>query len=152
MKHEYTLKTVSVSVRDVDSDSPILGDPCTVGPFVTEFFNTLDSDQEHVILIALDGVHRVTGIKVLSSGTRSQSLVDPQRVFRLALALDARAVIIAHNHPSGQLEPSADDVALTKRLVQGGVILGIPVYDHIISTPRGLWLSLLRSRPKLFAT
>ena len=151
MTHEYSISTVTVSVREPRSDAPVLGDPASVASFLSEFFETLDSDQEHVVMLTFDGKHRLSGIKVLSSGTRTQSCVDPQRLFRIALELSACSIVIAHNHPSGDLEPSRDDIDLTRRIANGGEILGIPLNDHIIVSPCGLWLSLRLSRPALFS-
>jgi len=150
MRYSYDLKTVSVRVSDPLPGAPTIGDPDAVGRFLIDMLEDFDADQEHVIMLALDVRHRVNGFKVLSSGTRTESPVDPMRVFRVALALDAAGIIIAHNHPSGVLEPSGDDIALTARLAKAGELIGIAVHDHII-IGSGSYLSLRRSRPGLFS-
>jgi len=150
MMYEYELQTVSIRVSAPPAeDTPVLGDPAVVGEFLLDLFKTLDQDQEHVILLALDGRHRLNGYKVISSGTGTHSLVDPARFFRIGLRLDATGLIIAHNHPNGKMEASRDDIRLTRSLVRGGELIALPVHDHII-IGHGEWLSLRRSRPGLF--
>ena len=68
----------------------------------------------------------------LTRGTLDASLVHPREVFRAALESSAAALIVVHNHPSGNPEPSEEDVAITRQLVQAGRIMGIPVRDHLI--------------------
>lgn len=148
--YTYRLRTVDVRVsEDFPRDGEILGDPQVVGEFLLRRIRNIDGDQEHFIMLAIDGRHRLIGIKNTASGTATQCPVDPKRIFRLGLELGASGLILAHNHPSGQLEPSADDIALTRRLVKAGNMLGMTIYDHMI-TGRDQWLSLRQSRPGLF--
>ena len=91
---------------------------------------TLAVEQFWVLL--LDGKHRLLKTARVSEGTLTTSLVHPREVFRMAVAEGAAAVIVTHNHPSGDPEPSAEDAAVTKRLTEAGRLLGIPVLDHII--------------------
>ncbi len=88
--------------------------------------------QEHFLCITLNGAHEVTGIHTVSVGLVNRTLVHPREVFRPALEESAAAIICAHNHPSGHLEPSSEDTEITRRLSEAGRILGIPVLDHII--------------------
>ena len=74
---------------------------------------------------------------LVSEGTLTASLVHPREVFRLAITESAAAVIVLHNHPSGNSEPSAEDIAVTQQLVNAGKLLGIPVLDHIIIAGEG---------------
>ena len=93
-------------------------------------------DQEEVesfLLIALNTQHAIAGMTVLTRGLVNSSLVHPREVFRFAIALGATGVIVAHNHPSGQPAPSADDRVVTRQLVEAGRLLDIPVYDHVIT-------------------
>ena len=83
-------------------------------------------------VVLLDTKHRVLRTRIVSVGTLDASVVHPREVFREATAVNAAAVVLFHNHPSGDPEPSEDDEILTRRLVAAGVVMGIPVIDHII--------------------
>ena len=83
-------------------------------------------------VILLDTKHRVLRTTLLSVGTLDASIVHPREVFREAASGGASAIVVFHNHPSGDPTPSGDDVALTKRLVTAGEVMGITVLDHVI--------------------
>ena len=85
----------------------------------------------------LDGRHRVLGHEVVSQGTLTASLVHPREVFRPALRACAAALILVHNHPSGDPTPSAEDRDVTSRLARAGEILGVRVVDHVVVAERG---------------
>ena len=87
---------------------------------------------EHFGIVLLDTKHRVLRTRVLSVGTLDASLVHPREVFREATLGGAAAIVLFHNHPSGDPAPSGDDVALTTRLVRAGDLMGVDVIDHII--------------------
>jgi DNA repair protein RadC len=87
---------------------------------------------EHFGVVLLDTKHRVLRTKVLTVGTLDSSPVHPREVFREAAVGSAAAIVLFHNHPSGDPAPSADDLDLTARLVEAGVLMGIEVLDHII--------------------
>ena len=89
-------------------------------------------EVETFAVVLLNGRHRVLACSEVSRGTMTAALVHPREVFRLAIAIGASAVVLAHNHPSGDPEPSAEDVALTERLRQVGDVIGIRVLDHIV--------------------
>ena len=95
-------------------------------------YDTLDADKEHFVCLALNNKHRVTGFKVISTGSLTESLVHPREVFRAAIFLDAAALIVIHNHPSGDPAPSREDIEITQRLKTGVEILGLKFLDHII--------------------
>lgn len=88
--------------------------------------------QEIFVLLPLDARNHVLADVVVSRGTLSSCPVHPREVFRAAILQAAASLILAHNHPSGGVEPSNDDLALTRRLVRAGTLIGIPVLDHII--------------------
>ena len=88
--------------------------------------------KEHFKLILLNSRNKKIGISTISVGTLTTSLVHPREVFKEALAHSAASVILAHNHPSGDPEPSEDDLKITRKLVESGKILGVEVIDHII--------------------
>jgi DNA repair protein RadC len=93
--------------------------------------------KEHFYILCLDTRNRVCDKKQVSVGNLDSSIVHPREVFKDAISSLAASVIFVHNHPSGDLEPSSEDVNLTKRLVEAGELLGIPVLDHIIVSDRG---------------
>lgn len=89
-------------------------------------------DRERFLSLLLDGRNRVIGIDEVSVGTATAALVHPREVFKVALLANAVAVILVHNHPSGDAGPSQEDIALTTRLAQAGELLGVRLIDHII--------------------
>jgi DNA repair protein RadC len=105
--------------------------------------------QEHFIVITLDGASHIIQTRTVFIGTLNQSLVHPREVFANAIADRAAGIIIAHNHPSGNLEPSQADRRITQRLKEAATLLGIDLLDHVILTRDGYrsfaeegWLSL----------
>lgn len=89
-------------------------------------------EEEHFSLILLDTKHRVIGFKNLFQGTIDSASVFPRVIVKTALAYNAAAVILAHNHPSGNTEPSDADISLTKRLKESLALIDVRVLDHII--------------------
>ncbi len=90
------------------------------------------SKKEHMVAFYLDTQQRLIERRVISVGTLDASLLHPREVFESALQLSAAGVVLAHNHPSGNLEPSDEDIAITKRIADAGDLLGITLVDHII--------------------
>ena len=90
------------------------------------------SPVERFGIVSLSAKHRVLRTEIVSTGTLDASLVHPREVFRMAAMHRAAAIVIFHNHPSGDPTPSVDDVALTQRLQQAGALMGIEVLDHVI--------------------
>lgn len=97
--------------------------------------------REHFFGIYLDGRHCIVGYCTIAIGTLTASLVHPREVFSPAIALRAAAVVLAHNHPSGNPSPSAEDREVTKRMVTAGEILGVRVIDHLVLGERHRWFS-----------
>jgi DNA repair protein RadC len=93
--------------------------------------------QEHFICITLNGAGEVIGDRTITIGLLNNSLVHPREVFADAITDRAASVIFVHNHPSGSLEASTQDIAITRQLVSAGEILGIRVLDHLIITRNG---------------
>lgn len=87
---------------------------------------------EHFAVLALDARRRILAGELVSHGSLTQALAHPREVFRTAVKLGAAAVVVGHNHPSGDPSPSPDDLALTRRLRQAADLLGIPLLDHLI--------------------
>jgi DNA repair protein RadC len=93
--------------------------------------------KEHFYILCLNTRNRVIGKSAISMGNLDSSIVHPREVFKDAISSLASSVIFIHNHPSGDLEPSAEDINLTKRLSAAGELLGIPMLDHIIVCDTG---------------
>lgn len=104
--------------------------PGDVAKLLMEDLRNLDHEQFKLLM--LDTKHRVIKIETLSVGDLSGTLVHPRELFKAVIKRSSAAVILVHNHPSGDPEPSADDIELTRRLAAGGKLLGIEVLDHII--------------------
>ena len=98
-------------------------------------------DREQFVMMVLDAKHHAIGINVVSVGSLTVSIVHPREVFKPAILLNAAAVIVAHNHPSGDTTPSEEDHALTKRLQKAGKCLGIPLLDHLVLGEQGTFWS-----------
>jgi DNA repair protein RadC len=114
----------------LEEERPRLGSPRSVAEYLLPQFGNRAVEQFGVLL--LDTKHRVIRASVLSVGTLDASIVHPREVFREAAAAGAAALVLFHNHPSGDPEPSDDDCRLTERLVAAGVLMGIDVLDHVI--------------------
>ena len=89
-------------------------------------------DREQFVVCGLDAKHRMIGINVVSIGSLSLSIVHPREVFKALILMNAAAWLCAHNHPSGEITPSREDLALTTRLRTAGELLGITLLDHLI--------------------
>jgi len=89
-------------------------------------------NKEHFYALFLDTKNRIIGEELISVGTLNSSLVHPREVFNPAIKASANAIILVHNHPSGDCEPSDEDEKITKKLCNGGDLLGIKVLDHVI--------------------
>ena len=99
-----------------------------------------DQQKEHFWVCGLNSRNVLQYLELVSLGTLNASLVHPREVFRLSVHKAVASIIVAHNHPSGDTEPSRDDLEINRRLVEAGKILGIDVLDHIIIT-QGDYLS-----------
>lgn len=95
--------------------------------------------QEYFLCVSLNGANEVVNIEVVTIGLLNSTQVHPREVFCRAIENRAAAVVVAHNHPSGQLQPSREDVLVTKRLRDAGEIIGIRVLDHLIISEVGYY-------------
>ena len=105
--------------------------------------------KEHFLVLTLNGNHTVIRATIISIGLANRTIVHPREVFIPAIKDNACAVIIAHNHPSGNLDPSREDKDITTRLCQAGEILGIPILDHVIISKKGYYSFLESHEPSL---
>ena len=93
-----------------------------------------DKKQEYFLCLYLDGANHICETRIITIGTLNQSLVHPREVFSPAVEHRCASIIVAHNHPSGILSASSEDIEVTKRLQESGKILGIELLDHVIFT------------------
>jgi DNA repair protein RadC len=110
--------------------------PPDVLPLIRHF---ADRKQEHFICVSLNGANEVITCRVVSVGLVNQSQVHPREVFADPITDRASAIIVAHNHPSGSLEPSREDMEMTRQLRSAGEILGIRLLDHIVFNQKGYY-------------
>lgn len=102
-------------------------------------------DREHFVVLLVDTQHHVVAIHTVAIGTLDTSVVHPREVFKAAILASAAAVVLAHNHPSGDPAPSPEDRQVTRDLAAAGEIVGIPVIDHVIVGDRGQYVSFVES-------
>lgn len=102
---------------------------------VQQLADIRDKKQEYFVCLTLDGANRLIAKRIITIGTLTSSLVHPREVFADAITDRAASIIVAHNHPSGNLEPSDADRQVTARLANTGELLGISVVDHVVITP-----------------
>ncbi len=107
-----------------------ISSPQSIADFLFEHFR--NSHKEEFSIILLNTKNRIIGVETVSVGTINQSLAHPREVFRHAIMKNANSIILTHNHPSGDPEPSEADIHITQRLVKAGEYIGIRVLDHII--------------------
>ncbi len=91
-----------------------------------------NQDREHMYGLFLDAKHALIGINHIAMGNMTEAFIHPREVFKCAILLNAAALILAHNHPSGDPSPSREDRLLTTRLAEAGTLLGIALLDHLI--------------------
>ena len=104
---------------------------------VRELDEFKDKKQEYFIAIYLDGADRIIEKRVITIGILDKTLIHPREVFAPAVEMRAANIIVAHNHPSGELSPSENDIIITRKLKEAGEILGIDLMEHIIISKRG---------------
>lgn len=103
-----------------------------------------DRQRERFLCVCLNGAHEVSAVRVISVGLANRTIVHPREVFAEAVKARACAIIAAHNHPSGRLDASPEDLEISDRLKQAADIMGIPLLDHVIFS-QDAWLSLVES-------
>ena len=98
--------------------------------------NKIDRGREHLWTISLDTANKVLNIELVSMGSINKTIIEPMEVFSVPLQKRAVSIILVHNHPSGELKPSEGDKDMTDRLIQCGLIMHVPVLDHLIITEK----------------
>jgi DNA repair protein RadC len=131
-----TIKQIELKVRRerlAESKEPYLAkiaEPKDVARIIRSIL--MDTDLEKFLAVPLDVKNRVLGYVEVAKGSVDLCVVGPRDVFRAAIVMGASGIIVAHNHPSGDISPSPEDTELTKKLCQAGELLGLPVLDHVI--------------------
>jgi DNA repair protein RadC len=123
------------------TDRPRLEDPQAVAMLLLPLVGA--ADREHCLAVMLDTKHRVLETITVSVGSLDHTFMSPREILRDALLANAAAVVVAHNHPSGDPEPSRDDERVTRRIVEAGRVVGVEVLDHLV-VGGGSWVSLAR--------
>ncbi len=127
------LAAVELGKRVLTSRPPegvVIDDPAIAATILSN--DLMWQAQERFAVLLLDVKHRVLGMRVITIGTATETLAHPRDIFREVIRHGATRVIVAHNHPSGNVEPSSEDIALTRQLLAGAQFLGIPLLDHLI--------------------
>lgn len=110
---------------------------CTIQDILPYLKFIRTKKQEYILCLSLDSGNRLIARRVVTIGTLTSSLVHPREVFAGPLKDRAASVIVAHNHPSGDPHPSRKDIEATQQLIAAGILLGIPMRDHIIVSQEG---------------
>ncbi len=136
-KEPMSWRTYQVRVEIVREIPAPYGEPLTFPPDVYELFreDVARWDRERFITVLLDASHRVLGVEEVSVGTLTSAPVHPREVMKAAILTNAAAIILIHNHPTGELRPSLEDIAITQRLRQVADLLQIRCLDHFIIGP-----------------
>jgi DNA repair protein RadC len=140
---KYHSRTISWQFKEITVDLPELKGKQSVtikSPKVLfEHYHTLFDNQvrERFVVFWLNSANKVVGFEVVSEGLLNTSLTHPREIFRGAIVATAASIIVAHNHPSGNPDPSDEDLRVTRQIVEAGKIIGIPVHDHLIFADTG---------------
>lgn len=102
-----------------------------------------DADREKLVVIYLNGRNEIVGAEIVAVGAAHGVMVTAKEVFRGAIVAGASAVILAHNHPSGDPTPSAEDIEMTAKMHAAGELLGVQVLDHVVVAPNGRHVSMV---------
>jgi DNA repair protein RadC len=122
-------KEVSMNYPNLSHKITSPGDAVEIGK---EFMRIHEEPEEYMYMLCMNTKNKVIGVFEISHGTVNSSLVSAREVFQKALMANAVSIIVMHNHPSGECDPSREDIEVTKRLIEAGKIVGIEVLDHLI--------------------
>jgi DNA repair protein RadC len=142
-KSTLILAAIEFARRRIKPEGAKIVTPADLLPHVRHF---ADRKQEHFLCASINGANEILNIRVVSIGLIDRTPVHPREVFADALSDRASAVIVAHNHPAGSLEPSLSDVEATKQIKAAGDVLGITLLDHIIFNRSGYFSFLEAGR------
>jgi DNA repair protein RadC len=137
------LAAMEFARRRIKPEGDKIETPADLLPHVRHY---ADRRQEHFLCATINGANEILNIRVVSIGLIDRSPVHPREVFADALSDRASAIIVAHNHPSGGLEPSSTDVEVTGQLKEAGSVVGVALLDHIIFNRKGYYSFLEAGR------
>lgn len=140
------LRVVKERSGRYEFENKIASSPSKARDILEEVFELSNLAEEVFVIMCLDTKNRVTGLFKVSQGSLNASIVHPREVFKRALMQNANSIILAHNHPSGDTTPSSNDMLITKRLNEAGILLGVTVLDHIIVGANGKYKSFKEDR------
>jgi DNA repair protein RadC len=138
----FKLQLVKESSGKYNLESKKISSPSDCYYAIVEIFQPEAEAEEVLQMLTLDTKNKITGAFTISRGSLNSSIVHPREVFKRAILNNAASIIITHNHPSGDPQPSNEDISITKRLMECSKILGIDILDHIITGDRGYYKSL----------
>lgn len=118
---------------------------------IANFFRTIapDNSREHMAAFYLDGNHQLIAYAMISTGTANMTVAVPREILQRALIVGAVSIVLAHNHPSDSLDPSQEDISITRKVFESARMMGINLLDHVIVTNHDV-LSLRSDRAHLF--
>lgn len=123
---------LQLTIENTNCNCPAIAANCIQA--ILQSYDEFEKEKEHFFIIGVNNKNNIIYIDLVSIGTVSETIVHPREVFRYAILKGVSGILIAHNHPSGDLMPSKEDLQTTRRLVECGKILGITILDHIICT------------------
>lgn len=129
--HKVTfVREVTVNYRGPRRSTFKVSEPKAAVQFIRKILP--DNSREHFVALYLDGAHNIAAFSVVSTGCANSCPVSLREIFQNAVLVGAVALIVGHNHPSGQTQPSVEDRQVTKRIKEAGVLLGITLLDHVV--------------------
>ncbi|RQN09840.1 DNA repair protein RadC [Clostridium butyricum] len=135
MKINHSKRVNIVSIKMVKESSILYGNRRITSPKdAVELIRIVlkDSDREKLVVCCLNTKNEPTSISIISIGSLNSSIVHPREVFKTAILSNSASIIMAHNHPSGDIKPSKEDINVTERIRESGKIIGIEMIDHMI--------------------
>jgi len=129
-------------IREVGMERPQLDGPGDAAQILCRYLE--NEDREHFVTLMMDVKNRIIGIHTVSIGTLNCAVITAREVFKAAILANAASIILAHNHPSGDVTPSPEDIQVTEKLKKAGKLLDIDVLDHVIVGEGGVFASLKR--------
>ena len=146
--YEYRVRRIRRGRKASDAEPrPTIDNPSDAFEVAREF--TKDAPREMFVVLCLDARNALMGAELIAIGTASNVSVHMREVFRVAIHVGATAIVVAHNHPSGDPFPSDDDCVITRRISMSGFLLGIPLLDHVVVT-NNKYRSMAKDHPSLF--
>jgi len=142
-----------LAVRELECEEKVESErkALAVWQALVETASWYDPDKEACVALLLNNKHQVTAAHLVSLGTLDGAVVHAREVFRPAIVAAAKAVLLMHNHPSGDPTPSAEDLEMTRAMAAAGKLLDMPVLDHIVVGDRGRHYSFRAHHPEVFA-